>query len=107
MIEPRARPGSEPPTPADVVPGEAATLRAAQATLAGEARRLRALSPFLGPSFVAAVAYIDPGNFAAGARFGYLLVWVVIAASLMAMLAQTLSAKLGVAAGLLGQIAFG
>ena len=104
MIEPRARPGGEPPTPADVLPGEAATLRAAQAALSGEARGLRALWPFLGPSFVAAVAYIDPGNFAtniaAGAKFGYLLVWVVIAASLMAMLVQTLSAKLGVATGL-------
>jgi manganese transport protein len=91
-------------TTADVLPGEAATLRAAQAALAGEAHGLRALWPFLGPSFVAAVAYIDPGNFATniagGAKFGYLLVWVVIAASLMAMLVQTLSAKLGVATGL-------
>ena len=104
MTEPRARPGGELPTPADVLPGEAATLRAAQAALAGESRGLRALWPFLGPSFVAAVAYIDPGNFAtniaAGAKFGYLLVWVVIAASLIAMLVQTLSAKLGVATGL-------
>ena len=103
MIEPRARPGEEPPTPADVLPGEAATLRAAQAALAGERHGLRALWPFLGPSFVAAVAYIDPGNFAtniaAGSKFGYLLVWVVVAASLMAMLVQTLSAKLGVATG--------
>jgi len=104
VTEPRARHGEEPPTPADVLPGEAATLRAAQAALAGEAHGLRALWPFLGPSFVAAVAYIDPGNFAtniaAGAKFGYLLVWVVIAASLIAMLVQTLSAKLGVATGL-------
>jgi manganese transport protein len=55
----------------------------------------------LGPAFVAAVAYIDPGNFATniagGARYGYLLVWVIVAANLMAMLVQYLSAKVGVA----------
>ena len=54
----------------------------------------------LGPAFVAAVAYVDPGNFATniqgGARFGYLLLWVVLAANLMAMLIQHLSAKLGI-----------
>ena len=54
----------------------------------------------LGPAFVAAIAYVDPGNFAtniqAGARYGYLLLWVVLAANLMAMLIQYLSAKLGV-----------
>ena len=54
----------------------------------------------LGPAFVAAVAYVDPGNFATnvagGARYGYLLLWVVLAANLMAMLIQHLSAKLGV-----------
>jgi manganese transport protein len=59
--------------------------------------------PFLGPAFIACVAYIDPGNFAtniaAGARFGYTLVWVIVAANLMAMLIQTLSAKLGIATG--------
>ena len=57
----------------------------------------------LGPAFVAAIAYVDPGNFAtnvlAGAEFGYALVWVVIAANLMAMLVQSLSAKLGLATG--------
>lgn len=57
----------------------------------------------LGPAFVAAVAYIDPGNFAtnfsAGAQFGYSLVWVVVAANLMAMLVQYLSAKVGVVTG--------
>ena len=56
-----------------------------------------------GPAFVAAVAYIDPGNFAtnitAGARFGYLLVWAIVVANAMAMLVQYLSAKLGVATG--------
>ena len=87
----------------DALPGEAAVLRAAQAALRGERRGLRALWPFLGPAFIAAVAYVDPGNFAtnvsAGARFGYLLLWVVLAANLIAMLVQTLSAKLGVATG--------
>ena len=57
----------------------------------------------LGPAFVAAVAYVDPGNFATniagGAKFGYLLLWVVLAANLMAMLIQYLSAKVGVATG--------
>src|SRR6201986_2566936 len=57
--------------------------------------------PFLGPAFIACVAYIDPGNFAtniaAGSKFGYLLVWVIVASNLMAMLIQTLSAKLGIA----------
>jgi manganese transport protein len=57
--------------------------------------------PFLGPAFIACVAYIDPGNFAtniaAGSQFGYRLVWVIVAANLLAMLIQTLSAKLGIA----------
>jgi manganese transport protein len=61
------------------------------------------LLPFLGPAFIAAVAYIDPGNFAtniaAGSKFGYTLVWVIVASNLMAMLIQTLSAKLGIATG--------
>jgi manganese transport protein len=91
------------PRVGDVLPGEAATLRAAQEALAGERRGLGALWPFLGPAFVAAVAYVDPGNFAtnisAGAQFGYLLLWVVLSANLMAMLVQTLSAKLGIATG--------
>jgi manganese transport protein len=59
--------------------------------------------PFLGPAFVACVAYIDPGNFATnvagGSKYGYTLVWVIVAANLMAMLIQTLSAKLGIATG--------
>jgi manganese transport protein len=86
-----------------VLPGEAATLRAAQASLVGESKGLRGLWPFLGPAFIAAVAYIDPGNFATniagGAKYGYLLLWVVLSANLMAMLVQTLSAKLGIATG--------
>jgi manganese transport protein len=60
--------------------------------------------PFLGPAFIASVAYVDPGNFATniqgGAQFGYLLLWVIVASNLMAMLIQTLSAKLGIATGM-------
>ena len=59
--------------------------------------------PFLGPAFIACVAYMDPGNFATniagGSKFGFTLVWVIVASSLMAMLIQTLSAKLGIATG--------
>jgi manganese transport protein len=59
--------------------------------------------PFLGPAFIACVAYVDPGNFATnvagGAQYGYALGWVVVTANLMAMLIQTLSAKLGIATG--------
>ena len=71
-------------------------------------RRVRAAAcgralPFLGPAFVAAIAYVDPGNFATniagGAKFGYLLLWVILAANLMAMLIQFLSAKVGIATG--------
>ena len=65
--------------------------------------RLRGRMALLGPAFVAAVAYIDPGNFATniagGAKHGYLLVWVIVAANLMAMLVQYLSAKTGIATG--------
>jgi manganese transport protein len=65
--------------------------------------RLRGRLALLGPAFVAAVAYIDPGNFATniagGAKYGFLLVWVIIAANLMAMLVQYLSAKTGIATG--------
>ena len=79
------------------------TTVAAQEALAGERRGLRAVVPFLGPAFIASVAYVDPGNFATnmagGAQFGYLLGWVVLTANLMAMLVQSLSAKLGIATG--------
>ncbi|POP42393.1 divalent metal cation transporter [Superficieibacter electus] len=64
-------------------------------------RRLRLA--LMGPAFIAAIGYIDPGNFAtniqAGASFGYQLLWVVVWANLMAMLIQVLSAKLGIATG--------
>jgi manganese transport protein len=86
------------------LPGEQRVLRAAEQALNGQRRGLRALLPFLGPAFVAAVAYVDPGNFATniagGARYGYMLLWVVLAANLMAMLVQSMSAKLGIATGL-------
>jgi manganese transport protein len=66
-------------------------------------RRHTRFVPFMGPAFIACVAYIDPGNFATniagGAKFGYTLVWVIVASNLMAMLIQTLSAKLGIATG--------
>ena len=79
------------------------TAIAAQQALSGQRRGLRAVTPFLGPAFIASVAYIDPGNFATnfagGAQFGYTLGWVVLAANLMAMLVQSLSAKLGIATG--------
>lgn len=83
---------------------DAGTLEHAEAVLRGDAhgrRRFVRLLPFLGPAFIASIAYVDPGNFATniegGARFGYLLVWVIVAANLMAMLVQALSAKLGIA----------
>lgn len=66
-------------------------------------RARRGILPLLGPAFVTAIAYVDPGNFAtnvsAGSRYGYLLVWVVLASNLIAMLVQYLSAKAGIATG--------
>src|SRR4029450_2694613 len=95
-------PSSE-PLLGSVLPGEAATLRAAEAAIHGRRRGLSALWPVLGAAFLASVAYVDPGTFAtnaaAGAKFGYLLLWVVLAANVVAMLVQTLSAKLGIATG--------
>ena len=93
-----------PDSVAVALPGEERVLRAAERALSGETRGLRALVPFLGPAFVAAVAYVDPGNFATniagGAQYGYMLLWVVLTANLMAMLIQSMSAKLGIATGL-------
>ena len=87
----------------DALPGEARLIEAAERALSGERRGVRAVLPFLGPAFIAAVAYIDPGNFATnmagGSQFGYTLLWVVLAANLMAMLIQSMSAKLGIATG--------
>ncbi len=86
--------------------GDATTVADAHEVLAGGGGKgfLRRILPFLGPAFVASVAYMDPGNFAtniaAGAQYGYMLLWVVVASNLMAMLIQSLSAKLGIATGL-------
>ncbi|MGN6665224.1 MAG: Nramp family divalent metal transporter [Solirubrobacterales bacterium] len=97
--DPRARGAG----PEAALPGEAAVAEAAYRALEGHRRGLRRVWPFLGPAFIAAVAYVDPGNFATnitgGAKFGYLLLWVVLAANLIAMLVQTQSAKLGIATG--------
>jgi manganese transport protein len=85
--------------------GDRRTLQAAREVLEGSRPKSLAarLLPFLGPAFIASVAYIDPGNFAtniqAGSSFGYTLLWVIVASNLMAMLVQTLSAKLGIATG--------
>jgi manganese transport protein len=111
---PPPKPAPEPLTPlpakvppdavAVALPGEERVLRAAEKALNGQTRGLRALLPFMGPAFVAAVAYVDPGNFATniagGAQYGYMLLWVVLTANLMAMLIQSMSAKLGIATGL-------
>lgn len=84
----------------------AGTVVAATEVLEGRSKKglLTRLLPFLGPAFIASIAYIDPGNFATniqgGAQFGYLLLWVILASNLMAMLVQALSAKLGIATGL-------
>jgi len=87
----------------ETLAGEARVIDAAERALSGERRGVRAVLPFLGPAFIAAVAYVDPGNFATnmagGSQFGYLLLWVVLAANLMAMLVQAMSAKLGIATG--------
>ena len=81
------------------------TARDARAVLSGRSKKgwFARLLPFLGPAFIASIAYVDPGNFATniqgGAQFGYELLWVILASNLMAMLLQALSAKLGIASG--------
>jgi manganese transport protein len=85
--------------------GDTNFAESAALVLDGRSRRrsLRQILPFMGPAFIASIAYIDPGNFATniqgGAEFGYTLLWVVVGSNLMAMLLQTLSAKLGIATG--------
>jgi manganese transport protein len=90
-----AHPVTPPPT---VVNGAPTALQAAR-----RRGRVRSSIVLLGPAFVAAIAYVDPGNFAtnfsAGAQFGYLLVWVIVVANAMAMLIQSLSGKIGLATG--------
>ena len=86
--------------------GDARIIESAEAVLQGKSgkRLFDRLLPFMGPAFIASVAYIDPGNFATniqgGAQFGYSLLWVVVFSNLMAMLIQTLSAKLGIVTGM-------
>jgi len=79
------------------------TTLAMQEVLDGRRTGLAVLLPFAGPAVVVSVAYMDPGNFAtniqAGARYGYGLLWVVLLANLIAMLFQSLSAKLGIVTG--------
>lgn len=83
----------------------AARMKRSTSALEATSRRppWRRTWPLLGPAFVASVAYVDPGNFATnfsgGASFGYRLLWVIVAANLMAMLIQALTAKLGAATG--------
>jgi len=85
--------------------GDRSTVIAAHDVLEERKKKgpISSLLPFLGPAFIASVAYVDPGNFAtniqSGSRFGYTLLWVIVASNLMAMLIQTLSAKLGIATG--------
>ncbi len=90
-------------TDGTVLPHPEVQLAAREAIL-GTRRGWRAVVPFLGPAFIASIAYIDPGNFATniagGAQFGYALLWVILLANLMAMLIQGLAAKLGIATGM-------
>jgi manganese transport protein len=85
--------------------GDKGTVKTARQVLCGRSKKgwLARLLPFLGPAFIASVAYVDPGNFATniqgGAKFGYELLWVILGSNLMAMLLQSLSAKLGIATG--------
>jgi manganese transport protein len=96
------------PTPAEGaplsdLPTEVGVAAAGRAALDGQRRGFAALLPFVGPAFIASVAYIDPGNFSTniqgGSQFGYNLLWAIVAANLTAMLMQGLSAKLGIATG--------
>ena len=77
---------------------------AARDAIEGRSRGFKAILPFIGPAFIASIAYIDPGNFATniqgGAEFGYALLWVVVFANVMAMVIQGLAAKLGIATGM-------
>jgi manganese transport protein len=79
------------------------TVAAGIEVLDGQRRGLRAVLPFAGPAVIASIAYMDPGNFAtniqAGSRYGYMLLWVVVAANLVAMLFQSMSARLGIVSG--------
>jgi manganese transport protein len=97
-----------PPPPAVLdaalaIPAAAATPAASELQRIRSRGRIRGTLALLGPAFVACVAYVDPGNFATniagGAQYGYLLLWVLLTANLMAMLIQNMSAKIGIATG--------
>ncbi|MCM3567989.1 Nramp family divalent metal transporter [Neobacillus mesonae] len=82
---------------------EQRTVSAARDAIDGKVKGIRALLPFIGPAFIASIAYVDPGNFAtniqSGASFGYKMLWVIVLANLMALLLQNMSGKLGIATG--------
>src|SRR3954451_6421710 len=91
------------PPPPPPAPADAAVLAPSPLERVLARGRVSGRLMLLGPAFVAAVAYVDPGNFATniagGAKYGYLLLWVIVAANLIAMLIQNLSAKVGIATG--------
>jgi len=95
VAPPRLPPGLDPETAVHAGPSDLQRLR--------ERGRHRTAVAVLGPAFVACIAYVDPGNFATniagGATYGYMLLWVLLAANLMAMLIQNLSGKMGIATG--------
>ena len=97
------KPAASMATAADTAPRPVASPIPTQLERVRARGRLRGTLAILGPAFVACVAYVDPGNFATniagGAKYGYLLLWVLLAANLMAMLIQNLSAKIGIATG--------
>ena len=97
------KPAASLATAADTAPRPAPSPIPTQLERVRARGRLRGTLAILGPAFVACVAYVDPGNFATniagGAKYGYLLLWVLVAANLMAMLIQNLSAKIGIATG--------
>ena len=78
-------------------------ISAGRETMSGRRHGMRGFLPFAGPAIIASIAYMDPGNFAtniqAGARHGYMLLWVVVAANLIAMLFQSMSARIGIVTG--------
>src|ERR1700731_1483074 len=92
--------------PVDLVLSTGTTLQtelAARDVLDGRRKGVRAFLPFAGPAVIASVGYMDPGNFAtniqAGSTYGYQLLWVGLAANLIAMLFQAMSAKIGIVTG--------
>jgi manganese transport protein len=101
--DPRAGTAPASTAPAGTAPAPTGIGTGAAPTPARRRRRRRAVPALLGPAFVAAIAYVDPGNVAAnltaGARYGYLLLWVLVAASAMAVLVQYRSAALGIVTG--------